>query len=198
MLDCYFEVNKFKLQSRYYVHFLTNTLGKGIKPLIPQLCVKYYHCCCCIPYWDNHDERWNHYEGMNLTLSLQKYVSLVLLKGDWNFCSVCERERDRERKTHRGFEGLGHCSIDPYFLLSHVVPCSQLYLALLNHTVPHSGSGSYGFSSLTRSSQSVFVKGPLGLQDSRLMTGCYCCGLPHPPRQCLVTATLGTCVYIIS
>ena len=28
-------VNKFELQSRYYVHFRTNTLGKGMKSLIP-------------------------------------------------------------------------------------------------------------------------------------------------------------------
>ena len=27
-------VNEFELQSRYYVHFRTNTLGKGMKPLI--------------------------------------------------------------------------------------------------------------------------------------------------------------------
>ena len=28
-------INKFKLQSCYYVHFRTNTLGKGMHPLIP-------------------------------------------------------------------------------------------------------------------------------------------------------------------
>ena len=33
-LDCNLEVNKFELQSRYYVHFRTNTLGKGMNPLI--------------------------------------------------------------------------------------------------------------------------------------------------------------------
>ena len=27
-------VNEFELQSRYYVHFWTNTLGKGMNPLI--------------------------------------------------------------------------------------------------------------------------------------------------------------------
>ena len=27
-------VNEFKFQSRYYVHFRINTLGKGMKPLI--------------------------------------------------------------------------------------------------------------------------------------------------------------------
>ena len=29
-------VSEFVLKSRYYVHFRTNTLGKGIKPLILQ------------------------------------------------------------------------------------------------------------------------------------------------------------------
>ena len=28
-------VNEFELQSRYYVHFRTNTPGKGMNPLIP-------------------------------------------------------------------------------------------------------------------------------------------------------------------
>ena len=33
-LDCYLEVSEFELQSRYYVHFRTNTLRKDMKPLI--------------------------------------------------------------------------------------------------------------------------------------------------------------------
>ena len=33
-LDCGTVVSEFKLQSRYYVHFQANTLGKGMKPLI--------------------------------------------------------------------------------------------------------------------------------------------------------------------
>ena len=33
-LDCRIEVCKFELQSRYYVHFRTNTLGKGMNLLI--------------------------------------------------------------------------------------------------------------------------------------------------------------------
>ena len=33
-------VREFVLQSRYYVHFRANTLGKGVNPLIPQLWVK--------------------------------------------------------------------------------------------------------------------------------------------------------------
>ena len=33
-LDCGIVVSKFKLQSCYYVHFRTNTLGKGMNPLI--------------------------------------------------------------------------------------------------------------------------------------------------------------------
>ena len=33
-LDCRIVVSKFELQSRYYVHFQTNTLGKSINPLI--------------------------------------------------------------------------------------------------------------------------------------------------------------------
>ena len=36
MLDCDFELSKFKLQSHYYVHFQSNTLGKGMNFLIPQ------------------------------------------------------------------------------------------------------------------------------------------------------------------
>ena len=33
-MDCGIVVSEFELQSHYYVHFLTNTLGKGMKPLI--------------------------------------------------------------------------------------------------------------------------------------------------------------------
>ena len=32
--DCSLDVNEFKLQWHYYVHFWTNTLGKGMNPLI--------------------------------------------------------------------------------------------------------------------------------------------------------------------
>ena len=35
MLDWDIVVSEFKLLSRYYVPFLSDTLGKGIKPLIP-------------------------------------------------------------------------------------------------------------------------------------------------------------------
>ena len=39
VLDCDFEVTDFKLQMRHYVHFLINTLGKGMNPLIsPAMC----------------------------------------------------------------------------------------------------------------------------------------------------------------
>ena len=34
--DCEIEVREFKLQSRYYVHFRANTLGKDMNPLILQ------------------------------------------------------------------------------------------------------------------------------------------------------------------
>ena len=34
VLDCGLEVNEFEFQSRYYVHFRTNNLGKGMNPLI--------------------------------------------------------------------------------------------------------------------------------------------------------------------
>ena len=40
VFDSYFIVNEFELQSRYYVLFWTNTFGKGIIPLIPQLSLK--------------------------------------------------------------------------------------------------------------------------------------------------------------
>ena len=33
-MDCGFVVNEFVFQSRYYVHFRANTLGKGMNPLI--------------------------------------------------------------------------------------------------------------------------------------------------------------------
>ena len=33
-MDCGIVVYEFKLQSRYYVHFRANTLGKGMNPLI--------------------------------------------------------------------------------------------------------------------------------------------------------------------
>ena len=33
-MDCGIVVREFKLQSRYYVHFQANTLGKGMNPLI--------------------------------------------------------------------------------------------------------------------------------------------------------------------
>ena len=33
-MDCGMVASKFELQSRYYVHFRTNTLGKGMNPLI--------------------------------------------------------------------------------------------------------------------------------------------------------------------
>ena len=40
VLNCNLEVNKFKLQSHYYIHFQTNTLGKGMNPLIlPGMCI---------------------------------------------------------------------------------------------------------------------------------------------------------------
>ena len=34
-MDCRIVVREFVLQSRYYVHFRTNTLGKGIEPSYP-------------------------------------------------------------------------------------------------------------------------------------------------------------------
>ena len=33
-MDCGIVVSEFELQSCYYVHFRSNTLGKGINPLI--------------------------------------------------------------------------------------------------------------------------------------------------------------------
>ena len=35
VLDCDIIVNEFELQSHYYVHFRTNTVEKGMNPLIP-------------------------------------------------------------------------------------------------------------------------------------------------------------------
>ena len=34
-MDCGIVVSEFVLQSRYYVHFRANTLGKGIEPPYP-------------------------------------------------------------------------------------------------------------------------------------------------------------------
>ena len=36
-LDCEIVVSEFELQQRYYVHFQTNTIRKGIKPLVQEL-----------------------------------------------------------------------------------------------------------------------------------------------------------------
>ena len=35
VLECDIVVSKFELQLHYYVHFRTNTFGKGMNPLIP-------------------------------------------------------------------------------------------------------------------------------------------------------------------
>ena len=45
VLGCRIIVSEFKVQSGYYVHFQTNTLGKGMNPSFSQLCLRYYHCC---------------------------------------------------------------------------------------------------------------------------------------------------------
>ena len=34
-MDCGIVIREFELQSRYYVHFRANTLGKGMNPVIP-------------------------------------------------------------------------------------------------------------------------------------------------------------------
>ena len=34
ILDCNIIVSEFEMQSCYYIHFLTNILGKGMRPLI--------------------------------------------------------------------------------------------------------------------------------------------------------------------
>ena len=34
VMDCRIVVSEFVLQSRYYIHFWANTLGKGMNPLI--------------------------------------------------------------------------------------------------------------------------------------------------------------------
>ena len=40
VMDCGIVVSEFVLQSRYYVHFRANTLGKRMNPLSSQLWVK--------------------------------------------------------------------------------------------------------------------------------------------------------------
>ena len=40
MLDSDIIVSEFKLQLCFYIHFWTNTLGKGMNPFIPQLWLK--------------------------------------------------------------------------------------------------------------------------------------------------------------
>ena len=37
MMDYYIIVSEFKLQSCYYIHIQSNTFGKGMNLLIPQL-----------------------------------------------------------------------------------------------------------------------------------------------------------------
>ena len=44
-MDCGIVVSEFVLQSRYYVHFQANTLGKVWTPLSSQLWVKLQHSC---------------------------------------------------------------------------------------------------------------------------------------------------------
>ena len=41
VLDSGREVSEFELQSRYYVHYRTNTLEKGMKPFIPRPAIGY-------------------------------------------------------------------------------------------------------------------------------------------------------------
>ena len=41
MLDCKVIVREFKLQSRYYVHFRTNALGKDMDPHMPPPFIDY-------------------------------------------------------------------------------------------------------------------------------------------------------------
>ena len=45
VMDCRIVVSEFKLQSHYYVHFLTITLKKGMNPLVLQLWARWYRCC---------------------------------------------------------------------------------------------------------------------------------------------------------
>ena len=53
-MGCGVGVSEFKLQSRYYIHFWTSTLKKGMSPLFPQLWVKLYHYCYYyIHFWTN-------------------------------------------------------------------------------------------------------------------------------------------------
>ena len=116
-----------------------------------------------LPYRNN--EKYN-------TCFSKIYISLFVSKGDWNFC----RERVREAEANRDKGALEHCYIDPYLDLCHVTPNLELYQVLLKSAVPHSDSGPYVFSSLTRHSQTVFTGGrgnylfaaTLGLQDSTL------------------------------
>ena len=48
VLDREIVVREFELQSRYHVHFRTNTLEKRYEPLILQLLVELYHYCSSI------------------------------------------------------------------------------------------------------------------------------------------------------
>ena len=45
MLDCNIVLNKFKVQSGYYIYFWTNTLWKDMNPFIPQPWIKLFHFC---------------------------------------------------------------------------------------------------------------------------------------------------------
>ena len=40
VMDCEIVESEFKLKSRYYIHFRTNTFGKSMNPLSSQLWVK--------------------------------------------------------------------------------------------------------------------------------------------------------------
>ena len=85
VLDCSIVLNKFKLQSRYYIHFRT-TLEKGNGFFIPQLWVKQYLYCSStkIPL------------ALNNPLRLICFYTKKSIQTNYSGCYVQENKKKKE------------------------------------------------------------------------------------------------------
>ena len=86
-------ISEFELQLRYYVHFGTNALGKGMNPLIHSyLGVKLYHCCSItrmtMALSSNKESKPNYPQRVSCYMTLNNLR--VRLQYCWSFgeCSV--------------------------------------------------------------------------------------------------------------
>ena len=81
MLDCSLNVKEFVLQSHSYIHFQTNTLGKGMNPLYPSSYGLNSITAVLLQGWLCHHEGWD-------VINIYIYI-----------------ERERERESHSGNKG---------------------------------------------------------------------------------------------